>query len=370
MEFGTGTGQFALAAAAVCDQVIAVDVSPVMLEQFREKIAGNPPANLVIEQAGFLTYQHTGAPADAVYSRLALHHLPDFWKALALTSIADILRPGGILRLWDVVYGFPPRQAGQKIDAAISQYTATDPDDGWTRAELAEHIRDEHSTFTWLLEPMIEQAGLDIVSADHSEDQMVALDMSEYQQEHAVSRLVGAPPGYVGYEGGGQLTEISEETMAELNGFLPSAWSHNNPIDILGDASPELYAKTLAVAAKDKNADGLLVILTPQDMTDPTQTAEQLRQAAAKVGRKPVLASWMGGADVRAGISILNRASIPTFPYPDTATQVFNYMWRYSYNLKGIYETPSLPVASEAETIWMSRIDMNMPTTMMVKASM
>jgi N-acetylmuramoyl-L-alanine amidase len=64
--------------------------------------------------------------------------------------------------------------------------------------------------------------------------------------------------------GGGKLTEISEQTMAELNEFLPSAWSHNNPIDILGDASPELYAKTLAVAAKDKNADGLLVILTPQ----------------------------------------------------------------------------------------------------------
>ena len=174
VEFGTGTGQFALAAAAVCDEVIAVDVSPIMLEQLREKIAADPPANLVIEQAGFLTYQHSGAPADAVYTRLALHHLPDFWKALALTSIADILRPGGILRLWDVVYGFPPRQTGQNIDAAISQYTATDPDDGWTRAELAEHIRDEHSTFTWLLEPMIEQAGLDIVSADHSEDQMIA----------------------------------------------------------------------------------------------------------------------------------------------------------------------------------------------------
>jgi acetyltransferase len=151
--------------------------------------------------------------------------------------------------------------------------------------------------------------------------------------------------------GGGKLTEISEQTMAEFNEFLPSAWSHNNPIDILGDASPERYAKTLAVASKDKNADGLLVILTPQDMTDPTRTAEQLRHAASSLGRKPVLASWMGGADVAAGVSILNRASIPTFPYPDTAAQVFNYMWRYTYNLKGIYETPSLPVASDAEAI-------------------
>jgi acetyltransferase len=79
----------------------------------------------------------------------------------------------------------------------------------------------------------------------------------------------------------------------------------------------------------------LLVILTPQDMTDPTQH----RRAVApgrffKLGRKPVLASWMGGADVAAGVSILNRASIPTFPYPDTAAQVFNYMWHYTYNLK------------------------------------
>lgn len=174
VEIGTGTGQFALAAAAVCDQVIAVDVSAVMLEQLREKVATDPPDNLVIEQAGFLTYQHTGVPADAVYSRLALHHLPDFWKALALTRIADILRPGGVLRLWDVVYGFPPQQTNEMIEAAITQYTATDPEDGWTRAELAEHIRDEHSTFTWLLEPMIERAGLDIVGADYSDDQMVA----------------------------------------------------------------------------------------------------------------------------------------------------------------------------------------------------
>ena len=135
--------------------------------------------------------------------------------------------------------------------------------------------------------------------------------------------------------GGGKLTQISDAAMQELNGFLPSAWSHGNPVDILGDASAERYAKTLELAAADKNSDGLLVILTPQDMTDPTQTAEQLRQAAPKVGKKPVLASWMGGADVAAGISILNRAGIPTFPYPDTATQVFNYMWQYTLQPEG-----------------------------------
>lgn len=145
--------------------------------------------------------------------------------------------------------------------------------------------------------------------------------------------------------GGGELAEISDKTMAEFNQFLPPAWSHNNPIDILGDADPERYAKSLEIAANDANADGMLVILTPQDMTDPTQTAEFLRPYA-KVADKPILASWMGGADVQAGVRILNRANIPTFEYPDTAMRVFNYMWKYSYNLRALYETPELPTDS------------------------
>lgn len=147
---------------------------------------------------------------------------------------------------------------------------------------------------------------------------------------------------------GGKLAEISGETMQELNGFLPAAWSRNNPIDILGDAEPERYARALEIAARDPNSDGLLVILTPQDMTDPTQTAEQLR-AYARIEDKPVLASWMGGAEVQAGERILNRAGIPTFAYPDTAARVFNYMWKYSYNLRAIYETPILPADSAGQ---------------------
>ena len=142
--------------------------------------------------------------------------------------------------------------------------------------------------------------------------------------------------------GGGKLTEMSEKTMKAFNEFLPPHWSRNNPVDILGDADPKRYAKSLEIAAKDPNSDGLLVILTPQAMTEPTQTAEQLKPYAKSLG-KPVLASWMGGVDVQAGTLILNQADIPTFPYPDTAARVFNYMWRYNYNLQGLYETPSLP---------------------------
>ena len=143
-------------------------------------------------------------------------------------------------------------------------------------------------------------------------------------------------------ETGGKLAELSPETEFQLDQILPPHWSHGNPIDILGDANPERYTQALNIALDDPNSDGLLVILTPQAMTDPTQTAEQLK-ACAQEAQKPVLASWMGGAEVKAGETILNRHRIPTYPYPDSAARMFNLMWQYNYNLQGIYETPVLP---------------------------
>jgi len=156
-------------------------------------------------------------------------------------------------------------------------------------------------------------------------------------------------PGVLGTDmlitSGGELAELSAETITALNQTLPPYWSHANPIDILGDADPQRYAKTLEIAARDPNSDGLLVILTPQAMTDPSKTAEHL-VACVEQGKiapgKPIIASWMGGAEVTPGEAILNRASISTYPYPDSAARVFNYMWQYSYNLRGIYETPAL----------------------------
>jgi acetyltransferase len=147
--------------------------------------------------------------------------------------------------------------------------------------------------------------------------------------------------------GGGELADLTPTTMEAYNAVLPPTWSHNNPVDIIGDASPERYAKALEIAANDPNSDGMLVILTPQSMTDPTRIAEQLKPLAKQEG-KPVLASWMGGVDVAAGEAILNRADIPTFPYPDTAARAFNYMWQYSSNLKALYETPSMADESGA----------------------
>ncbi len=146
---------------------------------------------------------------------------------------------------------------------------------------------------------------------------------------------------------GGQLAQLSAETMQELDGLLPPHWSHSNPVDILGDAHPDKYAKVVDLTIRDENVDGLLAVICPQGMAEPTQTAEHLKAYAKGMG-KPILASWMGGAEVAAGTDILNRAGIPTFPFPDTAAKVFDYMWRYSYNLRGLYETPVLRGEGEA----------------------
>ena len=140
---------------------------------------------------------------------------------------------------------------------------------------------------------------------------------------------------------GGKLADISPGTMKKFNQILPEQWSHNNPVDILGDASPERYAQALEVAAGDAHSDGLLVVLTPQAMTDPTATAEALKDYAQSYD-KPILASWSGGQDIAAGESILNKAGIPTFMYPDTAAEAFAYMWKYTDNLQALYETVSL----------------------------
>jgi acetyltransferase len=145
---------------------------------------------------------------------------------------------------------------------------------------------------------------------------------------------------------GGELTPLAPATLAALDKVLPSHWSHGNPIDVLGDAGPDRYAQALEIAAADPSSDGLLVVLTPQAMTDATRTAEALRPYAHLEG-KPVLASWMGGPDVQAGEAILNRVNIPTFAYPDSAARMFQYMWRYTDNLRLLYETPSLPAGQD-----------------------
>jgi SAM-dependent methyltransferase len=165
LDFGAGTGQFALAAARRLGHVTAIDVSPAMVAVLRERAEAARLANLDCVRGGFLSYQHSGPPVDGVYTRNALHQLPDFWKAVALDRIGGMMRPGGVLRLRDLIYDFRPAQAA-KVFRGWMAHAATDPADGYTSADYAEHIRTEFSTYRWLLEPMLATAGFEIVTAD------------------------------------------------------------------------------------------------------------------------------------------------------------------------------------------------------------
>ena len=161
LDLAAGTGQFARAAVGAFRRVIAVDVSPAMVRWLRRSLA---PDDVV--QAGFLSYRHDGPPLDGVHTRNALHQLPDFWKAIALDRIAGLLRPGGVLRVRDLIYDFRPSEASE-VFAGWFAGAAEDPALGYTADDYAEHIRTEHSTYRWLFEPMLDAAGFDILAVDY-----------------------------------------------------------------------------------------------------------------------------------------------------------------------------------------------------------
>jgi ubiquinone/menaquinone biosynthesis C-methylase UbiE len=164
IDAGAGVGTFALAVAPLCREVIAFDVSPAMTAALGQRVVEAGLDNVSVVQAGFLSYEHHGPPVDFVYSRNALHQLPDFWKGIALHRLAATLRPGGILRLRDLVFDFDPSDAGERIEAWLAGGTS-DPAVGWTPAELAEHVRVEFSTYRWLLEALLERTGFEILDA-------------------------------------------------------------------------------------------------------------------------------------------------------------------------------------------------------------
>jgi ubiquinone/menaquinone biosynthesis C-methylase UbiE len=173
IDLGAGTGALSLAVAPFCDRVIAVDVSAAMVEVLKERVRESEATNVTVVQAGFLSYRHTGPPADFVYTRNALHHLPDFWKSFALVRIASMLRPSGILRLRDLVFSCEPRE----IERVVHEWLQSAPDDpghGWTREELETHLREEHNTYSWLLEEMVIRAGFEIREATYSDSRVFA----------------------------------------------------------------------------------------------------------------------------------------------------------------------------------------------------
>lgn len=166
VDFGAGTGTFALAAARVCKRVVAVDVSSPMLDILRDRVRSGGLRNVDVVHGGFLSYQHQASPADFAYSRHALHHLPDFWKAIAVHRVAATLRTGGIFYLSDLVYSFDPQDADPVISAWLASAPAQ-PENGYTASDLATHVRTEYSTYSWLLEPMLARAGFEIHDSEY-----------------------------------------------------------------------------------------------------------------------------------------------------------------------------------------------------------
>jgi acetyltransferase len=150
---------------------------------------------------------------------------------------------------------------------------------------------------------------------------------------------------------GGKLVELSEKTMQRLNEYLPPFWSHGNPIDVLGDATPERFAGATEIVLEDENVDAVLVLLTPQAMTSPTETATAISQLAAKT-TKSIMAGWLGGASMREGIQIFNQAGISSFTAPEQAIRAFMTLSNYSENQALLYETPKeVPVSFQYDRL-------------------
>ncbi|MFI5010920.1 MAG: class I SAM-dependent methyltransferase [Hyphomicrobiales bacterium] len=167
VDLGTGTGSLAIAAALAGATVHAVDISCAMLERARAKAARAGATGISFHHAGFLTYAHAPGTADFVFSQFALHHLPDFWKQSAMLRVAKALRDGGLFYLKDVVFSFEPDHQEEAVENWLAAVSHGDGK-GWARADFETHIRDENSTFAWIIEGMLRRAGLVIEKADYA----------------------------------------------------------------------------------------------------------------------------------------------------------------------------------------------------------
>jgi FkbM family methyltransferase len=167
VDLGAGSGRFALAVAPHVRRVIAVDVSPAMVAHLERRVQASGITNVEVVQAGLLSYEHEGPPVDAVHTRNVFHQVPELFKVVALNRIAGMLRPGGVLRLRDLILDCAPDEVGGLVARWLDAAPA-DPAVGYTADDLAEHLRDEFSTFSWLLRPMLEATGFEVVDASGS----------------------------------------------------------------------------------------------------------------------------------------------------------------------------------------------------------
>lgn len=159
LEIGTGTGNFAIEAAKHCKKVYAIDVSSTMIAYATQKAQKTGINNISFFQAGFLSYEHNGYPPDMIVSNIALHHLPDFWKMIALKRIHKMLKSNGTFYLGDVIFSFPPEEYENKIDNWIDIMKKKAGKNFAGEAQM--HIKEEYSTFDWIIEDMLHRSGFE-----------------------------------------------------------------------------------------------------------------------------------------------------------------------------------------------------------------
>lgn len=137
----------------------------------------------------------------------------------------------------------------------------------------------------------------------------------------------------------GSLAALGAETLRKLDGALPPAWSHGNPVDVLGDANSKRIEKAAQILVADPGVDALLTILTPQAMTNPTASAKVIG-ALQQTTSKPILAAWIGGQSMREGMRLLAEGGVAAYRTPEQAIRAFMTLVHYARNLETLYETP------------------------------
>lgn len=162
IDFGSGTGAFAIQAASRCEKVLAIDVSEAMLEFAKQKAGKAGISNIEFHHAGYLSYVHKDTPVDSIVSSLSFHHLPDFWKNVALQRVNNMLKPGGKFYLYDVIIEY--ENAEKNIEAFIESQAAAGGD--FLREDTEEHFREEYSTFDWIIEALLQRTGFTILEKE------------------------------------------------------------------------------------------------------------------------------------------------------------------------------------------------------------
>ncbi len=167
IDLGAGTGNFAIQAARAGASVHAVDISQAMLTYAQSKAQTAGATAIEFHKAGFLTYDHQDEAADFVITKNALHILPDFWKMAAFLKIAAMLKPKGVFYLRDAIFSFPAAEYAASIETWIKQVSKPQGE-GWTAQDFEMHVREEHSTFAWVIEGMLTRVGFEIVEVNYS----------------------------------------------------------------------------------------------------------------------------------------------------------------------------------------------------------